>query len=70
MDELSYRELVTKFWKLSTSNRWKITFGLELLTIEDGTVPEVKRYRQAFEKARQTGKMEELRIKIEELLDK
>lgn len=70
MDELSCRELVTKFWKLSTSNRWKITFGLELLTIEDGTVPEVKRYRQAFKKAQQAGKMEELRIRIEELSDK
>lgn len=70
MDELSYREMVTKFWKLSTSNRWKTTFGLELVTIKDGTVPEVKRYRQAFEKARQDGKMAELRKRIEELSDK
>ncbi len=68
MDELSYRELVMKFWKLSTTERWRVTYSLGLLDKEAGAVPETIRYRQVFDKAREQDKMEDLRQKIEESL--
>ena len=54
------RELVFRFWNLRPSQRRRIANDLGLLAAEDLSLPEFERYRRAFIKARDLGKIQEV----------
>lgn len=60
VQKLTQRELMLKFWDLSTSQRWEVVNHLGLLDTGDARLPENVRYRKAIEKAHAEYKIAEL----------
>jgi len=62
------RNLVYKFWKLSSSQRRTMMQKLNLLEKEDDQLPETLRYRKAFERARERNMISDLETAIDQIM--
>jgi hypothetical protein len=60
MGDASTRNLIFRFWNLTSSARREITLELGLITKDDLTVPEPERYGRALIKASERKQLEEL----------
>ncbi len=60
MSQRSSRNLMMRFWDLSSSRRYQIALELGLITPEEVTIPEPERYSRAFRRAVERGMFERL----------
>ena len=58
MGDASTRNLVFRFWNLTSSQRREITRRLELISLDEISLPEPERYGRAFIRAGECGKLE------------
>lgn len=68
MSNHSTRNLVTRFWNLTSSQRREISLDLGLIEDADMQIPEPERYGRALLRAGEQGLLEELGSKIEQML--
>lgn len=66
---INKRNLVFKFWKLSSSQRRTLMQNLNLLEPEDDQLTETIRYRRAFERAQKLEKIAEIENAIKQIQD-
>ncbi len=66
MSNPTFRDTVLKFWKLPVSERRRVTETLNLLSDVEKYLPEMTRYRIAFDWARASNKVPELTQLIED----
>jgi hypothetical protein len=67
MSDVRTRNLIFRFWELSSSQRREITQELCLIDNEDMKLPEAERYDRAFQRAKEKGKMDQLADKVHEM---
>jgi hypothetical protein len=60
MSQRSSRNLMMRFWDLSSSRRYQIALELGLITPEEVAIPEPERYSRAFRRAVERGMFERL----------
>lgn len=60
MSQINSRNLMMRFWDLSSSRRYQIALDLGLITPEEANIPEPERYSRAFRRAVERGMFDTL----------